>query len=431
MRKILFILLSFLSIGAYSQTNTYSPYSRYGLGDLAHEGLAFNRAMGGTGIALRLPNSINYLNPASYTAQDTMSFIFDFGLYSNYTQYKTNTSNSADWRSSLSHIIIGFPITKWWKSSLGLVPYSRMGYNLADFKIINYANGSRESFDFFYNGTGGVNKFYLGNAIKLKNLSVGFNFNVLFGSLEQTHSFSELNLKTDIASTIREQQQSIRSTSFTFGLQYDLKISDDLKVIIGGTLENKSRLVVDKYLLVTNNFKFETINNQGGTEIDVMADTVDFMDGQVKNHLPMRYGTGLAINFKNKLLLSADYSSQKWSDFQSFNPFDELADSRSLNFGLQYTPDERAIRNYWKRIGLRAGFYTSETYMKVKGQQLKDYGVTFGLKLPFKGNKSALQISYEYGKRGTTDQDLIQENYHLINLGITLHDFWFIKTKYD
>ncbi len=430
MRKILFILLSFLSIGAYSQTNTYSPYSRYGLGDLAHEGLAFNRAMGGTGIALRLPNSINYLNPASYTAQDTMSFIFDFGLYSNYTQYKTNTSNSADWRSSLSHIVIGFPITKWWKSSLGLVPYSRMGYNLADFKIINYANGSRESFDFFYNGTGGVNKFYFGNAIKLKNLSVGVNLNVLFGSLEQTHRFSELNLKTDMASTTREQQQSIRSTSFTFGLQYDLKLTDDLNVIVGGTMENKSRLVVDEYLLVTNVFAHDTTTSKG-TQTIYSPDTVDFHDGRVKSHLPMRYGAGLTINFKNKLLLSADYSSQKWSDFQSFNPFDELADSRSLNFGLQYTPDEKAIRNYWKRIGLRAGFYTSETYMKVKGEQLKEYGVTCGLRFPFKGNKSAFQISYEFGKRGTTNNGLIQENVHSINLGITLHDFWFIKSKYD
>ena len=431
MRKILIIFLSFLSIAAYSQTNTYSPYSRYGLGDLAHEGLAFNRAMGGTGIALRLPNSINYLNPASYTAQDTMSFIFDFGLYSNYTQYKSSLSSSADWRSSLNHIVMGFPVTKWWKSSLGLVPYSRMGYNITDFSIVNYGPSRSESFDIFYTGTGGVNKFYVGNAFKLKNLSVGFNFNVLFGSLEQTHRFSELNLKTDIASTNREQQQSIRSTSLTFGVQYDLKVSDDLNLTLGGTMETKSRLMVDNYLLVMNAFTHDTVSSQGTPETTVMPDTVDYMDGRIKRHLPMRYGAGLTVNFKNKLLLSADYSTQKWSNFESFNPFDELVDSKSLNFGLQYTPDERAIRNYWKRIGLRAGFYTSDTYIKVNGQQLQDYGVTFGLKLPFKGNKSALQISYEYGKRGTTSHSLIQENYHIINLGITLHDFWFIKTKYD
>jgi long-subunit fatty acid transport protein len=234
-----------------------------------------------------------------------------------------------------------------------------------------------------------------------------------------------------MASTRREQQQTIRSTSFTLGLQYDLKISDNLNVIFGGTFENKSRLVVDNYLLVMNTFRTEIINAKGLTEISLSSDTVDYKDGREKTHLPMRYGAGVSINFKNKLLLSADYSSQKWSDFKSFNPFDELADSKSMNFGIQYTPDERAIRNYWKRIGLRAGFYTSDTYIKVKGQQLQDYGVTFGLKLPFKGYKSAFQLSYEYGKRGTLNQGLIQENYHVINLGITLHDFWFIKTKYD
>jgi hypothetical protein len=323
---------------------------------------------------------------------------------------------------------MGFPVTKWWKSSLGMVPYSRMGYDLYDFKIINLANGSRESFDVYYNGTGGVNKFFLGNAFNNKNLSLGLNLNVLFGSLEQNHRFSESSGKTDIFSTNREQQQTIRSTSLTFGLQYDLKISDDLNVILGGTFENKSRLRVDNYLLVTNQFFRDTIID-GSSKRGYLPDTIDYMDGRIKSHLPMRYGAGLSINFKNKLLLSADYSTQKWSDFQSFNPFDELVDSRSLNFGLQYTPDAKAIRNYWKRIGLRAGFYTSDTYIKINGEQLRDYGVTFGLKLPFKGNKSAFQLSYEYGKRGNTS--MLQENYHIVNLGITLHDFWFIKTKYD
>lgn len=427
MRKLLVIILSFLSIVAYSQTNTYSPYSRYGLGELSRQGLAFNKGMGGTGIGLRLPNSINYINPASYTTQDSLSFIFDFGLYSNFTKYETKTLSSEDLKSSLDHIVVGFPITKWWNSSLGLVPYSRMGYDIY--------NPGPALYNYYYKGTGGINKFYFGNAFKLKDLSIGFNFNVLFGSLEQTHSYTNLkSAEEKIIPTQRYQQQSLRSTSLTFGLQYNLKLSDDVSLVIGGIFENKSRLVSDNTLLITNSFQSadSIINPYSGNPNGMLGslDTVNYESGKEKGHLPMKYGAGLSLNFKNKLIVAADYSTQKWSDYKSFNPFDSLVDSKYLNFGIQYTPDEKAIRSYWKRINYRAGFYTNDTYLNINGEQIKDYGVSVGLRLPLKG-KSALQISYEYGKRGTLDQNLVKENYHLINLSISLYDFWFIQSKYD
>lgn len=427
MRKILIIILSFLSFAAYSQTNTYSPYSRYGLGELSRQGLAFNKGMGGTGIALRLPNSINFLNPASYTVQDTLSFIFDFGLYSNFTNYKTTNSSAQDLKASLDHIVVGFPITKWWKSSLGLVPYSRMGYDIYNKSGL---------YDFTYKGTGGINKFYFGNAIKLNDLSIGVNFNYLFGSLEQTHSYSHIQYQKElIFPTERYQQQTIKSTSFTFGLQYNIKFSDDLSVVVGGIFENKSRLVSEGELLISNRFTITDtlINPYTGERYGTipMLDTIEYANEKKKSHLPMKYGAGLSVNFKNKLILSADYSTQKWSEYQSFNPFDNLVDSRYLNFGLQFTPDEKAIRSYWKRINFRAGFYTNNTYLNIANEQIKDYGLSFGLRLPFKGNKSAIQLSYEYGKRGTTDFNLVQENYHLVNLSISLYDFWFVQSKFD
>jgi hypothetical protein len=40
-------------------------------------------------------------------------------------------------------------------------------------------------------------------------------------------------------------------------------------------------------------------------------------------------------------------------------------------------------------------------------------------------------LSYEYGVRGTNDHGLIKENYHVISLAFTLHDYWFLQSKYD
>ena len=86
-RKIEKILLLsvFLIIGVSvsAQEGTYgaySPYSIFGIGDISKEGTAFNKSMGGTGIATRNKRYINYLNPAAVTARDSLSFMADFGL---------------------------------------------------------------------------------------------------------------------------------------------------------------------------------------------------------------------------------------------------------------------------------------------------------------------------------------------------------------
>ena len=55
------------SISVFAQSNTNSPYTRYGLGDLVDQGFANNAAMGGIGYALRNSGHINMLNPASFT----------------------------------------------------------------------------------------------------------------------------------------------------------------------------------------------------------------------------------------------------------------------------------------------------------------------------------------------------------------------------
>ena len=37
----------------------------------------------------------------------------------------------------------------------------------------------------------------------------------------------------------------------------------------------------------------------------------------------------------------------------------------------------------------------------------------------------------EIGSRGTTDNNLIKENFIRFGIGLTLNDRWFIKTKYE
>ena len=64
------------------------PYSQYGLGELSEQSGSFSRGMNGLAYGLRLNNQVNALNPASYSALDSLSFIFDAGVSLQMTQFK-------------------------------------------------------------------------------------------------------------------------------------------------------------------------------------------------------------------------------------------------------------------------------------------------------------------------------------------------------
>ncbi len=81
----------FVTNSLLSQFNTYSPYTRFGLGDLAKPGFGQNMAMGGTGIAIHENTRINYLNPAAFAALDSTSVYFDFGANTFHNEYKTES----------------------------------------------------------------------------------------------------------------------------------------------------------------------------------------------------------------------------------------------------------------------------------------------------------------------------------------------------
>ena len=73
------IILTFTGL-TIAQTSTNSPYTRYGFGSLADQGFGNSKAMGGIAYGLRNGYQINASNPASYTAVDSLTFLFDAGM---------------------------------------------------------------------------------------------------------------------------------------------------------------------------------------------------------------------------------------------------------------------------------------------------------------------------------------------------------------
>jgi hypothetical protein len=425
---ILTLVLWALSNSIQSQTSIYSPYSRYGLGDLSYGNNAQFLAMGGLNLSLGGRFSINQANPASYSLIDTNTFLFESGISSLGVMIKSsNLSGSANY-SSLSGLQMAFPITRRWGASIGLLPYSQMGYRLSYSETFDSVGGVH----YLHKGYGGLNQFYFGHAIKpLPNLSIGINATWLFGSLNKTQL---VDFDSSTYFDIKHQMSTIIGDFyFDFGLRYKVllsereadKASDDISLDLGLIYGASTRISAREDILSVT-----VIANQS-TGFEYVKDTVEIITGQ-KNSLliPQKFGAALSLNLGYRWMLGTQYISQDWSNYDYNGNSDSLQNSWQASFGIQYLPDFEG-KSYWERIRYRAGFRYNQSYLNLRDTPLSEYGMSFGFGFPLKTNKTTLNLGVELGRRGTTENNLVLENFSRVNFGITVSEPWFYKRKYN
>ncbi|MCF8346511.1 MAG: hypothetical protein K9G38_04800 [Bacteroidales bacterium] len=428
--SLLAALFAVLAIPAVSQVNTYSPYTRFGLGDLSHGGFGQNQAMGGAGIAIRDQNKLNYINPAAYTARDSMSVLLDFGVNGYLNDYKTTTLNSRWYNANFHHMALSVPIGKYFGMGTGIVPYSSVGYNIKQ----EYDElGTGDAIDYIYEGSGGILKYFLGVSGKLFNrVSIGVNMNYLLGDIARQR-YITFPKNSDYAQTSSLDEINISHTYFGFGLQYKEVFGDKFYFTAGGTYDLQARLNSAFSSTITNIFPGSGGLLNDSTAIYPVTDIFsDVADKTIT--IPAKIGVGIALGIPGKLTVTGDYTVQDWKAVDNSSLYAEgfdLAAASSLRGGIEYTPDFEAFRGYHNLMSYRVGGYMNESYVKVGNYQLQDYGITFGVGFPIGKTKSSANIAFTYGSRGTLENNLVKENYGIVTFNVTLHDLWFYKRKFD
>jgi hypothetical protein len=428
---IIFVIALSTNILSFGQSAINSPYTRFGVGEIDRNGFNNSKAMGGISTGLRENNQINYMNPAAISAQDTMSFIFDIGVKGIYNDLKTTNNNLTYKNVSFDHIAIAFPIKRWWFASVGVTPYSKIGYNVEQYSPHPYFDTVNVYYDNI--GDGGINQLYISNSFKIgKHLAIGFNFNYLYGTIER-YNQTYLDIPESFSSVIYDKY-TLKKTALDIGIQYYKEVFNKYFFVTGITFSNKVSFKAKKEII---NFSADDFRLSELTIIDYMTlknnyDTLSSsVDNNYKIEVPARYSIGFTTGIKDKLKVGFDYSIQDWSDIESLNSIDSYSLDETFNCGIEYIPNKFSLRNYFKHISYKAGFYYNKSYIKVDDNQINNYGITFGLGIPIVNQKTRLNVSYTYGKRGTTDNGLVQEGYSVIGLNLTLYDFWFFKRKFQ
>ncbi len=425
MKKIkagFFVLFVLIGMTVSGQNNINSPYSRFGLGEL-HGKVNSVRLFGMGGIAYGIadPLTINPSNPASYAVYDSASFLLETGINSYLINLRNTESSSNASYITLSHFAFGFPVTKWWKTSLGVLPYSKIGYNVKlTVEVEGYSSIVNE-----LKGEGGLNQIYWGNGFKLgKNLRLGVNAIYIFGE-ERNSSHIYFPDSAYIIGT--KTLNKTRGTDFLFdwGAQYDIKVNERSHITLGAAYSNQVKFTAKRGYLS------ETLTGGHDQMVENVKDTLAYTPDE-KGYfiIPQRIGAGISYVSEGRWTIGADYEWENWENFEYFGCKDSLQNAWRVAVGSEFTPKHTSISKLYKRMSYRMGLHYRQTYINLRNHSINDFGISFGVKFPMKRSKTTINLGLELGQRGTLQNGLLKENYFKFVFGVNILEHWFYKKKY-
>lgn len=385
-----------------AQNMTSSPFSRYAYGDLNENVPTGYRAMGGVGFGMRNNRAINPSQPASYTSCDTLTFMFDLAASANWSRYRDAGGMKNKANGNLEYVTMQFPLYKRWVAmSLGLLPYSSVGYNIELSDSIN----SDYHYSTLYSGNGNISQVYGGLSFNVCDwLALGANVYYMWGQLDHVRmlSFTESNIN----STIQYENLSVSNVRFRAGAQLFHTFGDHT-INLGAIYEHKLKL--NSELLI-----YET---QGDT-------VYVFSDGW---QLPMVWGVGGSYNWAHRLTVAFDFERQYMaSAMYGGEPgyMSGLQDRNRYAFGVEYRHNPTG-RNYAERMLWRAGINVQDEYLAMVGS--KKVTASIGLGFPLYTVGTVINTTIEYTHRGNTAG--LEENALRLTIGASIAENWFFKRR--
>ncbi len=417
-RKIVYAILLFSTI-SFAQTTNSSPYSLFGIGEQARLKTVEEIGMGLMGGALDSEYQLSFTNPASYGSLQWTTYVFSGGNRTNVVNdgEESQTSSAA----SLSYIGLGIPIRGNQGLVMGLQLNTAVGYGLVDQTFDD--EGELIEVDRYY-GNGGTNRVFLGYGYKFPfDLSLGLEAAYIFGGIDN----NVVNRRDGVQlATQHITDSNVRGTTIKIGAHYAPNITDRIRLKLGvaGELEYELSEEGDETV-------FSAVNIDDGVIRPI--DTLYSNEYRATITAPLKTTISAGIGENNKWFIGAEYAFQNPLRFEG-GLYDEIDFYRyesfsNISVGGFYLPKVNSISSYFNRVTYRAGFHYQKTGLVVAETEIDEYGISFGLSLPIGLKLSNVNLGFEMGKRGTTDNNLIEENFYNFRLSLSLNDKWFRKQK--
>jgi hypothetical protein len=438
-KSILITAFKLIFLCVFAQTN--SPYSFFGLGQFNEKAFAFNRMMGMAGSAYSDSGSVNILSPAS------LSTMKNTALHTGVSFRGSNlaiTDKSQQYNDAwIDYFSVGFPVFQnRLGAAIGLMPLSSVNYRIVDSTI------HEDIGDVVYNysGSGKNYRTYINLGLELmpEPLREDFSFS-LGGSFSYIFGYSEKQTRTEFNDTsyflnAREIEGLYLNQLYWNGsamVKIRLKEENNLKYQLsmscqfdnGKKMRVKRDVYWDRY-----------INTYLGPDI---KDTIKMIEGQ-NGFLNYPGGIHYGIAYQrintgpvgklSEWMLALDYKSRKWSQYSFYGESSNLIDDYLFSIGGYLRPK---VKKNIRPKTYYLGFYTGRSMLELYGNEIKRVGMSFGIGIPFRRlpgkaeQTSQLNIGVTLGKEGGKENEMIEESFIQIDLGVLMNSRWFKKRKFN
>ncbi|MBK7629891.1 MAG: hypothetical protein IPJ23_04170 [Ignavibacteriales bacterium] len=409
------LLLSLILLFSIHNLNAQSSsvYSRFGVGDIELGYSPKMIAIGELGITQLDPDHLVVSNPASWSALTKTRIEFSFG-YRGVLISDANQSNYTS-ETDFKGFTIGFPVSKANGIGVvaGLVPYSRVSYKALEYN--KFEDESFPSYKVMYEGKGGISKIFLGSSVNLPlGLSAGATLDYYFGNQNYLSTVEFDDSKLNI-NTIYENNRRATGFGTTLGLissnlATDLKLDFFSDLRFGVSFNYLGKLNTDSIYTATSQFLLDTI---------AIAET--------EMRIPARFNGGISFAFAESYNVSLDFMFQPMSKF-SFNNQSEanLRDANKFSAAFEYRPKRTIGMTTWEQIVWRFGLSYEQTQYIFNRQGINQYSVFGGMSYPL-GVDNSIDLAVQYLAKGTTENNLINENSIRVYLGVSFGELWFLN----
>lgn len=445
MRKSLLVLfVLFTGMLSFAQNTVNSPFSSFGIGETNGLDHSTFLGVGNSTISMVDSTTLNFYNPASYNAIAKGQPLFSLGVSSRLSNYKEGDVTEFSPYTSIQHFAFGLSFAKNFGLAFGLQPFSRRGYDFSTGSFID-----SDSLTYTYQGSGTINKAFIGLAVDVlrfdsTRLSLGVNAGYLFGNVSNTRKATLYNSGSNDGG-VGIKTIDVRSFHYDLGMYFTHKFDKNHSVGVYATLDPRQNI---------NASYQEELYYAGHIDDPSTYDTSTYVlreDSLLTSVSKMTFGLNYTYRFTDakkvrslhpEIGVHLTYGISDWSKYENTFTTDtsSFLNTSKFTFGVQFIPEyefqlNTATTNIFSRIRYRAGLYQYTLPYTTNGEQVTDFGTTFGFGIPVAVQKSLSSINFGFsvGRRGVSDQTQLNENYYGISFGLTIApgeaEKWFRKRK--